>query len=33
MDNFYASFIQLGLLIVGVVLDDLVGHAGGLKRR
>lgn len=25
MDNFFASFIQLGLLIVGVVLDALVG--------
>ena len=27
MDNFFASFIQLGLLIVGVVLDALVGLA------
>src|ERR1700738_4241238 len=27
MDNFFASFIQLGLLIVGVVLDALVGPA------
>ena len=27
MDNFFASFIQLGLLIVGVVLDALVGRA------
>src|SRR6266436_4953117 len=26
-DNFFASFIQLGLLIVGVVLDALVGLA------
>jgi hypothetical protein len=27
MDNFFASFLQLGLLIVGVVLDALVGLA------
>lgn len=27
MDNFFASFVQLGLLIVGVVLDALVGRA------
>jgi protoheme IX farnesyltransferase len=27
MDNFFASFMQLGLLIVGVVLDALVGLA------
>jgi len=27
MDNFFASFIQLGLLIVGVALDALVGLA------
>jgi protoheme IX farnesyltransferase len=27
MDNFFASFIQLGLMIFGVVLDALVGLA------